>query len=215
MKKKKLPIPIKKTKLPKEVIKESEEIISELSDKHKAFCREYCMDLNGTKAYMRVYPDCSYDAASVCALRLLRNDKIKQHIKHLQDNLEELTGITKAKVLNELHKIAFSNISDLHNTWIERKKFEELTMEQKACIQVIDSFVDVKNIGGNSKANQKFIEVEMVKIKCYSKTEAIKIINEMQGFNKPVESNIRLIDERKKISDLFPTDEEIINAAKH
>lgn len=183
----------KKITLPKDKQKEAEEIIAELNDRQKAFCREYCMHLNSVKAYMKIYPDSTYDSACASGPRLLGNVRIKEYVKYLQDNLEELTGITKARNLQELAKIAYSNISDLHNSWIERKKFESLTIEQKACIQIVDSFVDVKNIGGNSQANQNIVKIEMVKIKCYSKTEAIKLINEMLGYNKPIEVNSNVL----------------------
>jgi len=44
-------------------------------------------------------------------------------------------------VMEEHKKLAFSSIANLHNTWITRKEFEELTEDQKACISEITTQV--------------------------------------------------------------------------
>lgn len=48
---------------------------------HEAFMEAYLRSFNGTLAYMEAYPESTYDAASVSAHRLLRNDKIRAELE--------------------------------------------------------------------------------------------------------------------------------------
>ena len=154
-----------------------EELEAELKQSHRDFAREYFLNgWNRVKAYMKVYPDSSYQAAAVSANEILKNPKIEQFINYLKEDLEKACNINKARNLIELSKIAYSSIAHLHNTWIERKEFEQLTEDQKSAIESIDTKTVTVNFDDQTK------EVEYVKIKLYSKTEAIKMINEMMGY---------------------------------
>lgn len=46
------------------------------------------------------------------------------------------SDITKERILQELSGIAFSSIASMHNTWIERKEFDELSDKEKSAIKV-------------------------------------------------------------------------------
>ena len=52
-----------------------------LSRKHRLFVDEYLRILNGTRAYMAVYPSASYESAGVQASRLLGTPKIKDAVE--------------------------------------------------------------------------------------------------------------------------------------
>jgi len=91
-----------------------------LSERHKAFCKEYIFDWNGSRSYMTAYPDVtSPEVARAAASRLLTNVNVKEYIELIQKDLEKLAGISRLKVLNEHMKLAYSSIAHLHNTWIE------------------------------------------------------------------------------------------------
>lgn len=159
-----------------------EELEKELKQSHKDFAREYFVNgWNRVKAYMKVYPDSSYQAAAVSANEILKNPKINQYIDFLKSDLEKTCNINKARNLIELGKIAYSSIAYLHNTWIDRKDFESLTEDQKSAIESIDTKTETKvyNRGGEDETD---VEVKYVKIKLYSKSDAIKTINEMMGY---------------------------------
>jgi phage terminase small subunit len=159
---------------------------SGLTEKQKAFCREYVLDWNATRSYLKAYPNTKNpNTAGVLASRMLRNDKVQAYIEEIQKDLEKLCGISKAKILNEHLKIVYSSIAHLHNTWITRKEFDELTDDQKACIKSIESSVESRNIGGNSLVNQNIIEVETVKIVLYDKQKALDSISKMMGYEAP------------------------------
>jgi len=168
-----------KTKLSAKVINEAEGIISELNDKQRAFCREYCMHWNGMKAYMKAYTDSNEISAAVCASRLLVNVKIQEYIKHLKNNIEEHVGISKAMIVEEHYKLAFSSIAHLHETWIERKEFNLLSDSEKCCIQEIST--SIRTVF--DQVQQKPIEVEFVKIKLYSKQASLDSISKLMGYN--------------------------------
>jgi phage terminase small subunit len=166
-----------------------------LTEKNKIFCREYIFDWNATRSYKAAYPDInSDDSAKSAASRLLTNVYIQEYIKDIQSNLEELAGISRLKVISEHMKMAFSSIAHLHNTWIERKQFEELTNEQKECIAEIDTKTQRKTVWEwNDEENKKMPEdytVEYVKIKLYDKQKSLDAINRMLGYDAPTKTDI-------------------------
>lgn len=152
---------------------------SELTDAQKLFCTEYIYDWNATRAYQKAYPESSYEAAISSGSRLLTNAKIKDFLTSIQADLEKVAGISRLKILREHEKIAFSSIAHLHNTWIERKAFENLTEEQKASIEEISTQIKTsRNSDGTLEEN------EYVKIKLYSKQKSLDSLNKMLGYNE-------------------------------
>ena len=133
-----------------------------LSDKQKMFCEHYVVEMNATEAYRNVYL-CEYDTAKVNGCNLLTNANIQEYIGYLQQDIEKALGLSKIKVVREHQKIAFSNIGRLRNTWIQLKAFNELSDEEKACIQSVDTKT-TKRIDKNTK---EVIEEDWVKIKLY------------------------------------------------
>ncbi|NTU49451.1 MAG: terminase small subunit [Desulfobulbaceae bacterium] len=75
---------------------------SELTPKQEQFCREYLIDLNGTKAAIRA----GYTAktADATASRLLRNVKVKEYVSVLQQKREQKTGVTAEYVLTTIQE---------------------------------------------------------------------------------------------------------------
>jgi superfamily II DNA/RNA helicase len=67
-------------------------------------------------------------------------------------------------------------MADLHDTWLTRKEFEELTPTQRACISEISVI---------SKSNPETgFEEEHIKVKLYDKHRALENINKMLGYNE-------------------------------
>lgn len=160
----------------------------ELTEKQKIFCFEYIIDWNATRAYRKAYPDVKDDnVAGAAGYRLLRNVKIDEFISETLNNIEKAAGISKLKVINEFKTLAFSNISTLHNTWIERKDFEELTDEQKNCIQEIETKTVKRKVIGD-----EWEDVEYVKVKLYDKQRALENICKILGYNAPEKTESEL-----------------------
>lgn len=159
--------------------------MGELNEKQKQFCREYIKDWNATRAYDAVYKPEGKDTARVQGCLLLTKPNIKEYIKYVQSKLEEISGISKLRVLNELANIAFSTMGHYHNTWISKKEFDELTDEQKSCIQEVYTRVRRVKIG-----EEGYMDLEEVKIKLYDKHKALESISKMLGYDEPTKVSI-------------------------
>lgn len=155
----------------------------ELTDKQEKFCYEYCIDFNASQAAIRA--GYSENTARSIASQLLTKLNIQDKIKKMQDNLAETAGISRLKVLLEHQKLAFSSIANLHNTWIKRKDFEDLTEDQKSCIAEIDTKIKTEYEYNPDTEKKEPIGVEYVRIKLYDKQKALDSISKMLGFDAP------------------------------
>lgn len=154
----------------------------ELTHKQVAFCHEYIIDWNATRAYKVVYASCKKNStARSNGYRMLTNADILKYIDSIKNNLEQEAGISRLKVLKEFMKLAFSSIAHFHNTWIDLKEFEALSSEQKACIQEVSTRTVTDDLGR---------KVDSVKVKLYDKFKALENINKMMGYEKPVQVDL-------------------------
>jgi phage terminase small subunit len=152
-----------------------------LTDKQIRFCQEYCRNgWNGTQAAIKA--GYSVDTAKQIATENLSKPVIREYIDKIKNDFELLCGISKAKIIEEHQKLAFSSISHLHNTWIERKEFDQLTDEQKACIAEISTQVRKQVI------DEVMYEIEFVKIKLYDKQKALDSIAKLMGYEATIKT---------------------------
>lgn len=94
----------------------------ELNSKQKAFCHEYIVDCNGTKALIRA--GYSEKGAAVAASKLLRSVKVKAFIDQLRG--EQITG--RQKIIND--NLAF---------WVKMRDTEEKENEDGSSKRVYDA----------------------------------------------------------------------------
>lgn len=183
----------------------------DLTPKQKKFCEEYIFDYNGSRSAR----DAGYseDTAASIASENLTKPNIQAYIKELESDLAKTLGITKSRVLKEHSKLAFSSIAHMHNTWITRKEFEELTDDQKAAIQEISTQTRTERINKGTK-DEEVMNIDFVKIKLYDKQRALDSITKMLGFdpaqqvvNKNINYNSEMTkDEIKGIADALDAD---------
>ncbi len=144
------------------------------------FCHEYIIQgKNGTKAYMKVFPDSSYDSARMSAARLLAKDNIKERIDELAQDLEKSLGLSKQKVILEFMNLAFSRFDSFNKDWLTLKEFNDLTPEELACIQEINKETFTLQDGSTK---------DTVKIKLYDKQRALENLSKLMGYNEQVEN---------------------------
>ena len=83
----------------------------ELTDLQKAFCREYPLDWNATKATIRA--GYSENGASVTGSQLLANPKIRAEIDRAIDlELGVKRSVIRSRVINELEKLGYNDEAD-------------------------------------------------------------------------------------------------------
>lgn len=162
-----------------------EELKTKLTPKERIYCHEVIVDWNKARA-ARV-AGYSEDTARQIGYENFTKPYIQQYIAFIKGNLEEESGITKLRNLKELAKIAYSCISHLHDNWIELTDWEmikESNPDVLSAVESIDTKTESKtyNRGEDSEMD---VETKYVKIKLYSKQQAIDLINKMMGYNQP------------------------------
>lgn len=77
---------------------------SKISVKHLAFVNEYMQCYNATLAYMKIYPNASYDASKVNASKLLTNTNVKTEIEKRMKS----STVTADEVIAGISSIAYA-----------------------------------------------------------------------------------------------------------
>lgn len=156
----------------------------DLKPEHRVFAENYVIEWNATQSYLIAYPNSSYDSARSSASDLLTNPNIAEYIEEIQKDLGRLCGVSAARNILELKKIAYTNISDFKDGWLTQKEFEELTSDQKAALSEIQ--YTTKTFQGG--------EENIVKFKVHDKQRAIEIMNKMLGYNAADKSEIEITE---------------------
>jgi len=160
-----------------------EELQKKLTEKERIFCHQYIIDWNGARAARSA--GYSQKTAKETGYENLTKPHIKQYISIIKNNLEEESGISKLRNLQELAKIAYSNIAHLHDTWIELSDWEQIKRENPNALDGIDTKTETR-VYKTERDDEQEVETKYVKIKLYPKLIAIKEINEMMGYKAPV-----------------------------
>ena len=158
-----------------------------LTAKEDRFCQEYVMWLNATKA--AVNAGYSSKTARSIGSENLTKPYIKKRIEYLKNNLAEASSISAIRILKEHEKIAYMDSGQLRNGWITLKDFEDLTDDQKACIQEITT----KRVTRKVDDSDVVIE-EWVKLKLYDKQKSLDSLSRMLGYDAPTKVSIDMSD---------------------
>jgi phage terminase small subunit len=105
-----------------------------LEPRQQRFIDEYLIDLNGTQASLRAGYGTTSRSAAQNGHRMLRMPHIAEAIA---EALAKGPGVTRTRIVDELARVAFANVSDYH-TWgpngIIGKSSDEIPEEQMAAI---------------------------------------------------------------------------------
>lgn len=88
----------------------------DLTPSERVFVQEYLIDRNGTRAYRVAYPGAGYATAKKQAAVLRTKGNVKAEIDSAVAAQEARTRITADRVLREVARLAFTNLSDLMDT---------------------------------------------------------------------------------------------------
>lgn len=101
----------------------------DLTDKQRLFCLYQSKMFNGTKAYMKAYPDSSYETAMVESSRLLRTPKISEEIRKLKQARLNRELLEPEDVFQWYLDIARADITDfatIESGWVTVKDSDSI-----------------------------------------------------------------------------------------
>lgn len=109
-----------------------------LTDKQRKFCEEYLKDLNGTQAAIRA--GYSQKTANEIAAENLAKPSIKAYLAERQRELQEATGITQKRVLEEYAKVAFLDIRKFYTVDGSLKSIHDLDAESAGALAGVEVY---------------------------------------------------------------------------
>lgn len=105
--------PTEKTKK-QETAEQVEQVLGnpELNDKQRLFCLYYTKSFNATRAYLKAYPGCGYNTATVKSCQLMKDERIRKEIFQLKQAKMNKAMLETEDVFQKYIDIAFSDIAD-------------------------------------------------------------------------------------------------------
>ena len=110
-----------------------------IARRYRIFAREYLVDLNGKRA--AIAAGYSERSAEVTASRLLKQPRVRKLIRKLMNRRAEKLELTGEKVLKELARLAFANMTDYLEIGPDgsaRVDFSRVDRDKGAAIQEVD-----------------------------------------------------------------------------
>lgn len=145
--------------------------MSRRNSRHETFCREYIIDLNGTRA--AIAAGYGKKGAHVRASQLLSNRKVQALLAKLTKEKADKLDLDAEKVLSELSRMAFSNLLD-YGTVTDDGGFvidlSALTREQAAAIHeiTVDEYMEGRGEGARV--------VKRIRFKLANKIDALGLL---------------------------------------
>jgi phage terminase small subunit len=142
-----------------------------LTPLQERFCQEYVVDVNGTQAAIRAGYSDNVKAASVQAARLLVNARVVSKIQTLMKARSRRTELTADRILREIMKIAFSDLSQAFDDEGNLLKIKDMPRSIRCAIAGIDTeemfegYGDERTWTGYSK-----------KLKLWDKNKALELL---------------------------------------
>ncbi|MEK4513610.1 terminase small subunit [Paenibacillus sp. FSL K6-2524] len=182
-----------------------------LTPKQKTFVQEYLVDLNATQAAIRA--GYSVKTAEAIGHENLRKPKIAEAIEKAMDKRSERTEITADRVLQELAKIGFANISDYLkvNTAERVVEYKEQTDEEgnKTHTPIFDFVQAVELFDTDNIARSKLDAVAEIKqtkdgvaLKLHDKVSALEKMGRHLGMFKDKVEHSGSVDVNNPYKDL-------------
>lgn len=161
-----------------------------VSRQQKKFCKEYCIDFNGTRAYKVAYPKAKDTTAAVNASKLLRLTKIQTYIAEYQSDLEKAAGISAVSVVKALKEFAFSDITE--TLLLTTAEIKELPKPVRQLITSYKHTSRSKQVGEDG-FQEKIVMEEVIELKFVDKQRAFETLIKILGYNAPEKSvNVNL-----------------------
>jgi phage terminase small subunit len=152
-----------------------------LTPKQVKFCAEYLKDFNGTQAAIRA--GYSKRTANEQASRLLANVNIQKHLTPKKVKLMEKAEITQERVMQEIGRLALSNVKRLYNEDGTLKAVHELDDEVAATIASVEL---------DEVYHGKKVFVKSKKVKMWNKEKALEMLAKHFGIYEDPSTTLNL-----------------------
>ena len=169
--------------------------MTSLSNNQKLFCQQYLkLGMNGTQAYLNVYKSCKKESTAMAsASRLLRNVKVQEYIKELQDKVEEKAIVSIEDIVKELSVIAFGDRTELAK--IENENIVDPKSRKVVGVRTHINITDTDRLSDESKKLISGYKMTQsgISVESYDKMKALELLGKYLGMFKddtPVINNI-------------------------
>lgn len=158
-----------------------------LTEKQKLFADEYLIDLNATRAYRAVYPNCKKnESAAVAGARMIRNVNVSQYIEKRILKRQQRTEITQDMVVKELAKIGFANLKD----YLEYRTAKTVVAHDDETNEPVIDYQQIINVLDSEDVDTSVIQEVSIgkdgtfKFKLYDKQKALELLGRHLGMFK-------------------------------
>jgi len=155
------------------------DVIEFLTPKQMAFCNEYLIDFNATRAALQA----GYSSSTALNGQLMAMPKIKAYLQEKMADATQKAKVTHAKILKELCKIAFGNMGNFFAADGSIKPMNELSDDDKAGLWS----VSVADTGSGGAV------LNTTKFRMYNKLSALDKIAKHVGFYEPEQQEAQTI----------------------
>ncbi len=143
-----------------------------LNERQKRFCEEYiACKFNGTQAAINA--GYSERTAIKIASENLTKPDIQNYLAELLEKDGEQVGISRQRTLQEIGRLAFSDVRKFYNGDGALKAIGDLDDDAAACLASIESYEEKVS---DANADETVIAGAVKKIKTYDKTKALEML---------------------------------------
>ncbi len=141
----------------------------QITEKEKAFTREYIIDKNGAGAAIRAGFSARVAKQQACAL--MKRKHVGDEIARLLQKQGERLEISADRVIKEIAKLAFSDICQLFDSGGLLKDVSSLENDVSATVSSVESLEEYDGHG-----DQKVLIGNTKKVKLWDKTKALEML---------------------------------------
>jgi len=149
-----------------------------LTEKQEAFCNEYLIDLNATRAAKRA--GYSEDTAYAIGWENLRKPEIQARIAKLREEMAKGFNITKERIIQEYSRLAFFDIRKIHTIDGALKPITDLDDDSAAAIAGMEVYEEKLD---SDDPDEQIVTGTVKKVKLANKIDALDSLVKVLGYN--------------------------------
>lgn len=145
-------------------------------ERHEIFCQEILLMKPQVRAYMKAFPESSYESARANSSRLIAKDSVSSRLEFLRSERKARYKMTAEDLHERMVMAASVDPADLVDHLGNSVKLEDLPPEVRICIEAIE--IDDIEVGRGE--DKKHIGITK-KIKFISKSKMLELLGRQLG----------------------------------